>query len=487
MVKKVNFTEMYLIPRELYLKVIKSTCNSDEDMGSSPGLFSSEALEKTPPGYPPTTPSINPSSTPSEDFYQTRSTRFSESEQDRESIKTPSYNYYSGYTTPRSNLNEGESGQGEWQDPSFFSGYSSPKSHPSYQQQEPMEEEDQSETPPPPPQPGPSAAFYEFMDKLRKAFPSSQDRTLPEDNLPSASSTPSRRSSSSSSSSSGKNRKRYEPPQNYPFFDQNFAREKVRVTPPESTKGGEQGVTPPPPYPEFDKAFSREEFVFKKPAPKAQKRSISSSNSSISTKKPKSDSQKNKSEETRGARGGPPSPNTSTSSSSSKRRQSSRKEVVNNHISRIIAASDNDCYTIMDVRPGWDKKELDGQFKTLRKLIHPDKCKHPDATLAFQKLQNAYNECVKRQKETEDELREENQRQANFRKAKEKADQQKYKEYYNKQQQQFSTQNKKPKYKGPPTTSYSSPLRPPPSAAPFNRGSRGGYFFGSGINTWLKL
>lgn len=522
---------MFLIPRELYLKVINST-NQIEDQGSeplslmskksNPLLYAHEPFKTQPPGY-----SANPYLSGEDNFSSTSTSTTTNTDVNMTSAS--SNNEWvpptaGGNSNPRSDASNDD----------FFSGLDSPMD----MSQERIE---------------PTSSGW---DRFKTFFNSAFQPTGPHH-----SKSPSMMSLSSSHSAPGSitssnHKKSYKPSNDYPSVDQKYSKEKIerpaaqphakakstdgsdrgkKASKAKSTDGSDGGkkqksskaksTDGKSDYPAFDKNFAKEDFNFKKPDPPPSKPKPNKTPSSKTSKSSKDEKKK----KTRGARFTAPSQLTSDSSGSSttssmKRRYNLKQAQCSKLVNKIINTREDDYYTIMDASPTWSVKDLSEKFKSMRVLIHPDKCRHPDAVKASQKLFYAYSKLVEQRGEMTDryfnEERErerernsrfyqnfdyekerqeyqnftrpggrfyqnfdydsERQRQENFTRAKQAAEAKKREESMKRAQQQAP-----PKQRGPPTKTYSSsPLRPPPTGKRFNNSN---YFYGSGIKSWLKL
>lgn len=501
---------MYLIPRELYLKVLSSCKKVYDDDTSEQDFFTKKSPLPTPMGYKPFY---------SKPFFPLNDYGDEGGEGDGFFLPDNNTEPFHGFTNEGGGGGEpsrmGESVRGG-DDNNFNSsskqGRKSDNASGNYfSPDEEMQEEKQEQ-----------ASFFSppqqksFFENLKNAFYQyGEGRGAPP---PSDESSSKIKSSSSSNKSQHFFSRQNFSNDNYPSFATDFAREKIdrpkapaekkrdekieeREKPqpesPTSKKGGGD-------YPSFDEKYAKEEVLFKKPLPREKSKKKSVSSMSVD------------------------STPSSTKSSQKKLNKTQRQQQALMHIERIVSTptSDIDCYIILDIQPGWTNKELSSAFKKISQLIHPDKCNDPRSTQAFQMLQNAVEKCKsnrdglkeellfrkfyqqqhqqqqqqrhqqqyeeymremqrqneeserERQKRNEEMERkrqqtaEENQRMENLKK--------RAREQQQKQQQQ-KTDNMK-KRRGPPTTTYSSsPLRPPPGASAFNKQ------YGNGLKQWLKL
>lgn len=98
---------------------------------------------------------------------------------------------------------------------------------------------------------------------------------------------------------------------------------------------------------------------------------------------------------TPGARAFGSESNTSTSSSRSQSSQSSNTRPVNKGagtvIRRILLAEEEDPYDILGLASDCLQEDIKKAYRRLAVIVHPDKCDHPDAQRAFQKLQVAHD------------------------------------------------------------------------------------------------
>lgn len=441
---QVNFTEMYLIPKEIYLKFMNQKCLKSENEIDDSSFFSNKTFNLS------QFPTLNEKPTLTKNF-----------------PPPPHFNFQN----PGDNnmFNTGEEDLGSFNENFSFG--------------TPEWSDDQQN-------------FFEFNDQEmedltnrpnfdRQSNRDSRSRISDEEKM--------------STNESFKTQSSYKVPayskrqSSYPDFDKTFSKEQVKpphpshsASEPSENKTEEPGSrttansppsTPPPPppkspnYPSFDKTYSKEEFKRPNVPPPKKSRSVKSSSE-------KKSDLTNKSKRPQGL------------------------QAVHN-IHRILSSSE--VYSIMGLDSNCSNKELEQQFKRVSKLIHPDKCHHPRATEAFQKFFSAYNAITKSRIELEEKtakarseeiLRRKKMEEETLRKKMEEEERQKTRDefaYFRPPPPRNSNPNPPPpsfgpstrsRTRGPPTTSYSSsPLRPPPGASAFNNS----FFKQSGRGVWFSL
>lgn len=306
----------------------------------------------------------------------------------------------------------------------------------------------------------------------------------------------------------------------YPSFNKDHAKEKIQPSPTpsiadisqvnESKPASINDFPPPPPkpspspgkYPSFNKNFAKDDF--KRPItpppfkPPSIPKNSAGSNPIISPKKYPSHSKQFAKEEV--IRPSKQKSSEATPVKSTKKRKPGGLRGAH-LIQRILTNSDP--YAILGIPLNSKLSDIEKQYRKISLSIHPDKSTHPNATEAFVKLRQAYESITLWQEELENNLARQRQEEAERRewesKQTERAEKERKKmDEMRKKKRDESFQNfrsnipsfkpnlkpeVKPK-KGPPTRTYpTSPLEPPPPSKFF----QDKYFFQTGRGTWFSL
>lgn len=258
------------------------------------------------------------------------------------------------------------------------------------------------------------------------------------------------------------------PVSEYPAFEEKFAKQKIDKTPSSSSKSSKKST-------ESEKNLGARPKTSKKEAhPPSKKSSSNSSKTGYPSVPP---------EFAREKVGNIPSSKKSSNNSSVKRKKASEQDEVNALINKIL--NSHSPYDILGVESNWIERSLNSKLKKIRAQLHPDKCDHPYAKEAFQKASTAYNDL-------QDIRRTEMEREKQSRSSGLGGDQ-----VFNPFTGEKSFRPP-PTRRGPPTTTYPppsgrfQPYRKPPSSKRFQEDyiKPGGKRFQQGFGIkkkWLKL
>lgn len=448
----INFSEMYLVPRDIYLRVLE---NSNKEGGDSllfnsinsgkPGIVQHQFhhnFPQTPPGVSNNQTEIHPTPQNSEHASEngqnndidphapissSNSTRPNSSESENKSER--------GGSRPLSSVHEFDG------DVHMFSSTGLTESDVD------MSDNSMFKTPTPPSHSPKGDSFMKYRDRSSSSRSSSNKTSV-------------------SSKQSRKSRKEVRKiGENYPSFDKTYAKEKIKLTDKSSSSSSsskkfKKRRAKNEPYPSVPPQFSKEDIGIRR-----------------------KDEVKN------------------LKAAENKKRVSAEALT---HIKRLISSEQNP-YILLDIPEKSSLTNIKKAFKRISVLVHPDKCQHKESHSAFTKLFNAYETLIqgkyesKSGSEKEQAFRKDysyshepsnsNQQESesafrSFRTRKQKyrsnssADVKARAEDYGEPFHKYFKQTTPPKQKrGPPTT----PLRPPTSARNFQEK------FGFGLGKWLKL
>ena len=76
------------------------------------------------------------------------------------------------------------------------------------------------------------------------------------------------------------------------------------------------------------------------------------------------------------------------------RRKPHQSILTHSHFSGIMKSFPLDAYAVMDLQPGVPESDIKKRYRERSLFIHPDKCKHPQAPDAFDRLKKAQTELM---------------------------------------------------------------------------------------------